>query len=491
AYFIEHDPMPLLWALPTDKLDKSFSRTRLQPLIRENSCLAKHVRPDPDEFKLDEMLLDNMEIFMTGTSEPANLSSRPIARCILDEEAKYVQENKEEAHPVDLIDERTKTFHRRLLIHASTPSTEDSYFWVKFRQTDFRKFFVPCPHCGNFLTFEFSRESVVWDDPQEGELRGEAFEDWVEGHTYYKCPHCAGRIEDRQKIEMMQHGEWRATNLKAARSMRGYQLNSLFSPYVTFGKMARKFVEAKGELFTQLALQNFKNAWEALPYTRYAVKVVDDVVDSLKRRYRRGSLPDQYYFIVVGYDPGQNRTHWVAQAIGKGGQSWVIDWGTILGIRTEKDSPGIGAHFDKLSFCGVKPMLAIVDSGDWTEQVYSECYAFFGKLYPSKGTDAQFGTWNVTDVKTFPGLELYLYVDKQAKNELYASRMQAGNAPSLNLPEDADNDLMAGLKGQELIVLPSGRTQWKKLPNDHYGDCVKLGQLAWWVMRDNYENPGG
>ena len=65
---------------------------------------------------------------MVGVSEPGNLSSRPIMRCVMDEEAKYKHENKEEAHPVDLIEERAKGFHRYQILHASTPSSEEFYY---------------------------------------------------------------------------------------------------------------------------------------------------------------------------------------------------------------------------------------------------------------------------------------------------------------------------------------------------------------------------
>ena len=77
AYFIDNDPAPMLWALPTEILARSFSRARLQPLISKNEVLARHKRRDPDAFTAAEMRLDSMELYMVGVSEPGNLSSRP------------------------------------------------------------------------------------------------------------------------------------------------------------------------------------------------------------------------------------------------------------------------------------------------------------------------------------------------------------------------------------------------------------------------------
>lgn len=47
AYLLEHDPMPLLWALPSDNLAAPFSRNRLQPFLKANPCLSRHILRDP------------------------------------------------------------------------------------------------------------------------------------------------------------------------------------------------------------------------------------------------------------------------------------------------------------------------------------------------------------------------------------------------------------------------------------------------------------
>jgi hypothetical protein len=54
---------------------------------------------------------------------------------------------------------------------------------------------------------------------------------------------------------------------------------------------------------------------------------------------------------------------------------------------------------------------------------------------------------------------------------------------------DAPEALMTGLSGQQLITKKTaGGTsqQWKKLPNDHYGDCVKLAYVGWQILKDNF-----
>ena len=49
------------------------------------------------------------------------------------------------------------------------------------------------------------------------------------------------------------------------------------------------------------------------------------------------------------------------------------------------------------------------------------------------------------------------------------------------------SDVLAGLSGQQLEKpRGGGLAQWRKLPNDHYGDCVKIGQVSWWVRRGDF-----
>lgn len=484
AWLIEHDPLPVLWALPSDNLAKPFSLNRMQPFLQGNDCLKRHIQRDPSTFTAMEMRLDNMPLYMTGVTSPARLSSRPVAYAVMDEEAKFEHVDKREAHPTALIEERTKAFPRHLLIHASTPNIEDSVYWQGYQTTDCREYYMPCVHCGGWIRFEFSRETLVW--------HGES-EDEIEHSAHYVCPLCGGRIRNEDKPEMMAHGEWRVSNEDAHSSRRGYHLSSLYSPFVSFGQFAKKYVECSRALLAQMELQNFRNSWEALPYAKYQVKVRDEAVESLRsNEYRRGSLPPgvEPLYLVAGYDPGETATHWVVSAVCDGGEIYVIDWGTMLGIRSGMGRFGVGEHFESLAYEGWVPAVGLIDSGWETESVYTECETRRGRLFPTKGSQAGFGTWNRTEIKSHRGLELYTYQDRAAKVELYAERIAHGRGAKLYLPADSTDDLIRGLSGQVLEARAVGQSQWKRVAGDHYGDCVKLCMISWWVLKGSFSATG-
>lgn len=489
ALLAEFDPAPLIWALPTDKLAARMSKTRLAPLYQHNPVLASHIL-SKDDIRWDALMLDVMPIYVTGAMTPAKLASTPAAYVVIDEEAKIEHLKRNEAHPVLLLEERTKAFSRRLHIHASTPNTEENIFWRGYQRTDCRQYFVPCPHCGKYQTLEFTRETLVWDHPENSPVT----EEIVRRTAHYVCKYCHGTIHDTQRMDMLRRGEWRSTNQHALHSRRGYHINSLYSPYVTFGEFAAAFWTARQNGLGSLGYQNFVNSWQALPYVAYALRVDDEQIPALCDTYPRGTLPlpvGQYHYIVVCYDPGQNATHWVAVMLAKGGAMYVIDWGSILAFSTDEAAGryGCAAHIQSLSWGGQTPDFGYVDSGDWTQKVYEECERAGGQLYPTKGTASAYGAWNRQPLKNYPLLDLVTYSDYAAKTELYGEIISRRNLADLHLPRDIDAELVQGLSGQVLELMPSGKRRWKDVKNDHLGDCIKLARVSWWVERAYLEPP--
>ena len=477
ALLTEFDPLPLIWALPTDPLAKKMSMTRLAPFFEQNPVLAAHLPGGKITTPL-RYDLDGLTAYVTGIMSPAKAASDAAAYIICDEEAKFEHAKKNEAHPVHLLAERLKSFPRHLMIHASTPNVEENIFWRGYLATDRRHLFLPCPKCGEWITLEYSKETVVW--PKECNTEAD-----VREHARYRCK-CGALLDDSDKMAMLQLGQWRATNPNAPAGRRGYRINSLYSHNVTIGEFASAAWLCQHDPFPRQAWQNFVNSWCAKPWVEYSTRVDDYHIQKKRGEYLRGSMPvSSYYYIVVGYDPGQSFTHWVATAIAPGGDMWVIDYGTLLSVESDTlaGKVGVAAHFSSLSWNGHRPLFGFVDSGDWTETVYRECAKVPG-LTPTKGKGAAgINTFGVTPLKAYPALDLVTYSDELAKDELYASIIARGELAELRIPSDAGGEFIRGLSGQVKEKKTSGRAEWKKLPDDHYGDCLKLGRVSWWLHR--------
>ncbi len=484
ALLLAHDPGPLMWALPTDELAKRACEMRLVPLLTASPALARHL-PPRWEPKRDRLVTDVMPIYVTGAIRPAKLASLPCAYIIADEEAKFEHLYRNEAHPVLLLSERTKAFARHLMVHASTPNDEENYFWQGWLASDQRYYYVPCPECGLMQRLEWNRDTVIWDHPQGTELTA----DIVQATARYVCQGCHAELGDTELTDAMQRGEWRATNPAASSRRRGYHINSLYSPFVTIGEMAREFWLASVSKASE-SYQNFVNSWLGQPYTHYAYKIDEDNILALRGNHVRGVCPwalEDVYYIVTCYDPGQAATHWVTTAIGPGGAMAVLDYGTVLALAD------VVPHFRRSSVqvdgVATAAHIGYVDSGDWTAAVYDLCATTAGQLTPTKGTAAGAGTWTRQELRTHPGLELVTYRDYAAKRALYGERVQMRQGAPLLLPADMDQELIDGLSGQQLQRLPGGKTRWKPLPNDHYGDCIKLALVSWWTLQSELEPP--
>ena len=86
--------------------------------------------------------------------------------------------------------------------------------------------------------------------------------------AYYRCKSCKQRIDDRQKMQMLRAGKWRAEKKADGPTHAvAYHLNSLYSPWVTFGDIAAKFLASKD---APEDLMNFINSWLAEPWVNKA-----------------------------------------------------------------------------------------------------------------------------------------------------------------------------------------------------------------------------
>lgn len=121
--------------------------------------------------------------------------------------------------------------------------------------------------------------------------------------------------------------------------------------------------------------------------------------------------------------------------------------------------------------------IAYLDSGYSTNEIYEECLrGIYGQINPTKGSTHK-GVWNETAVRTHADLPLFTYSDYSLKMSLH----NLIKDKVIHLPADADNELIKGLEGQQVILTKTGQRQWKDLKEDHYNDCLKLCLFSTWI----------
>lgn len=497
AYRMRFEPVPVLVMGPSrDWVKREIGGRRLHPLIEGNEVLRELMPVDAEKFRLLHMEMKGGDVVLCGANSDSELAGGTFGIVAVEEAAKITRQNSEDAqegHPIDLAFERVNAFGSagfRWL--SSTPNSPLHPFWGWVTEGDLTLPGVRCPHCKQWFSFEVEVDesrgyrSLVCDAGARG-VDGLWDKGKVLETTRYICPVNGCVIGNDMKLGMLRGMEQRRTNAGAPGDARSFRVNFLHDPFLSFGEALWMFFEAQGDLF---GLQNFYNSKLSLPWEEMECNVKEGQVEALKGGYVRGVIPFAPKTLVVTADPGEKQTHWEVVAVGGDGTLAVVDWGTVLHWDNLFDSEWVGKR--AYAVAGepgkvLRPRAGFIDSGDWTEEVYKFCRRSAGggasgwRWFPTKGSNATHGTWAVTTPPRYDEMELFTYVDHQAKLDLYLGRVALRRSPGLLLPGDADGALIQGHAGQQLVKTKEGR-RWKKVPGDHYGDCTKLGLVASWVL---------
>lgn len=484
-YTVAEDPGPILYVTSTNENAKSWSEREFHPRLK--SCKAiQHLLPDDlDDFRKTEMHFTTCTLKLVGACSEGNLASRPVRFLFGDEIDKWPDDSSLEAPALELAMARLNSYlniSKALL--ACTPTVETGPIWVNYKAGSQHGYHLECPDCHHWQVLDFF-EQVRWPD-EHRDLTGMWDLEAVERDAYCKCSACESPWPQSIKHQLVLRGEWSARNPKAPPEHISAHISAMYSPEISWGTMAKIFLQKKGSIG---GMHDFYNNFLGLPWENRAAQVKEDAVLAIRdESYRIGQIPDgiEPVILTLCADPGERATHWSVEARIKTGESWVIDYGTVLAIEDLISPTFLAARKYKCRDKVLSPRFGLVDSGWSSERVYSVCASSGGLYMPSKGSTASFGTWSQSAVASYPQLALITYVDHTAKMELYFERIKKRQTPLLHFPADTGKDFIDGHSGQQLLQNKSSRSSphyWKKIAEDHYGDCTKLHGICWWVLK--------
>lgn len=490
-YCVAEQPGPILYVTSTAENAKSWSERELIPRIKSCAALKPFLPDNPDDFKKTEMAFKNCTAKLTGSNSESNLASRPVRWLFCDEVDKWPDSTATEAPALELAMARTN-FYKSIskTVLASTPTVETGAIWKQFLAGSQHRLHISCPECRHLQPLEF--DQVRWSD----ELRGESGWDLdgVRESATYQCSSCGSLWEQHLKRglieEACERDQWIAANPTAPSDHVSCHVSAMYSPQMSWGDMAVLFLQKKD---TPGGLHDFRNTYEGLPFENRAASVKEDTILGLRSGYRLREIPpeaasgDSPVILTLCADPGEKATHWSVEARNETGESWVIDHGTVLSVEDLISEEFLAARVYQMPGSDqiIAPMAGLIDSGFLTERVYSVCAKSGGLYYPSKGSESTFGNYAVTSIKGL-NLLLYTYGDFAWKTHLYLERIKKRLPPLLHFPQDIGRDFIEGHTGQQMLENKNSRVSpfyWKKVANDHYGDCTKLHCVAWAILR--------
>ncbi|OXE37436.1 MAG: hypothetical protein CGW95_01410 [Phenylobacterium zucineum] len=255
-------------------------------------------------------------MLITGANSAVGLRSMPVRYLFLDEIDGFPVDLDGEGDPVNLAERRTTTFARRKIFMSSTPTVKDtSRIEREYLASDQRRFFVPCPHCGEYQWLKWAQ--IKWEDGDPTT-------------AHYVCEHSGCVIEEYSKTEMLLGGEWRPTARGDGRT-RGYHLSSLYSPlgWKSWSEIVDEFLRAKGDppLLKTFVNTILAETWEDEIAARIGAGELLDRVEF----YPAGVAPAGVLAVTAGIDTQDNRLAITLLGWGRDEESWVLDHQEIFG----------------------------------------------------------------------------------------------------------------------------------------------------------------
>ena len=470
GFVIDEDPSPAMVVYPTDELAKSISKNRIEPMLLNSPTLKK--RYHENDSSVLEMQFDDMYLSLVGSNSPSGLASKPIKYLFLDETDKYPGASKKEADPVSLAKERTKTFHNKKIVLASTPTLKNNHIWEAKENADIEKhYLMPCPHCGRKIEFKFSNLRFPDDESMSYADRAE--------RARYVCQECGSIITDSQKYIMLQQGTWEIVERKTQFARKVvFWLNTLYSPFVRFAEVAKEFLMSKDD---SEAFQNFVNSWLAEPWEDTKLKTSADLVMDRQTELPELIVPEWAKLIVGGVDVQENSLYVSIRAFGNHITSQNIFHKQVLNFSAVEqimNTPYRNANGDEFIVS-----LCLIDSGYDADSTYDFCADNSDWAVPVKGASNpminhyKISKINKTDSKAY-GMSLVI-VDTGKYKDMIASRMRKKNGRgSWMVYKGCDREYAEQVTAEHKINVKTNngkvKQEWhlkSSHADNHYFDC--------------------
>lgn len=373
GYYIDQDPAPQLMLQPTLEAAENFSKERIDPTFRYSPGLVNKLEEGKEGRGTSRKSSTTIRmkhyaggyLALVGANSPAGLASRPIRVLLCDEIDRYSATK--EGDPLKLALQRTTNFHNRKIMMVSTPTIKGaSPIESWYLRSDQRLYYVPCPHCGHEHVLTWA--NVKWDKDEQGNA--------LPLTARMVCPKCGEVVRGAYKpdMTMLTAGRWKATNKESR--IKGYHINSLYSPWVDLYKLVEEFTEATKNR-DKAGLMEFINLKLGEPWEE---SNEEDIWEHLHRRreyYHGDNLPDGVLVLTAGVDVQRDRLECTIYGWGIGRECWGIEhrmiWGAPDDPTTWQQLDAFLQQHRALDNGAVLPVSCVcVDSGDgaFTANVY-------------------------------------------------------------------------------------------------------------------------
>lgn len=488
GYYIDYEPSPMMFVMPTEKLAKRFSKTRIKHMTEDVPAL-KGKLSDPSKRDGDNNTLEKIFpggfLLLVGANSATDLSSTPVRVILFDEVDRMPKTVGEEGDPISLGKKRTKTFWNRKKILSSTPVTKgDSRIEDAFNESTQEEWNLRCANCGEYQSPEF---------------------DYInKENATMTCMHCGCVGEE---YEWKRHeGKWIARYPE--RKARGFHLNEFSSPTTSWKQVLEEYHLAKDN---PMKLKAWWNTALGLPYEEIEEQLDSQIIEDRREEYE-AQVPDEVLVLTAGVDTQDNRLECEVVGWGIGEESWGIEYKTFYG------DPEQNAVWDQLDDylqstfkfkdgSGIKISCTCIDSGGHhTRKVYEFTKAReHRRIYSIKGKGGSGIPLIHSTTRTKRNNAILFILGVDDGKETLQSRLKLENIGGIDgychFPQGDEGQYIRGYTQEYFKGLTSEqqveemtkrgiKRYWKKVKSNVRNealDCRNYAQAAIQIFNPNFE----
>ena len=489
---IDVDPSPVIGLFAKSDAGKEYAQEKFGPMVSATPRLANKVDVTTSRKDGNRAMFKKFPggfLKLVGSNSPSNVKSTPAPRVFVEEPDDAQINVGKQGDSIKLLEERTKTYHRRKVVFGGTPSIKGlSTIDAAWLGSDQRKFMIPCHECEAPHVLDWG--NVGW---KEGTSNHEIYGKARPETAYYACPHCGSIWDDQDKNRNVKKGVWEAQ--AEFRGIAGFYINELYSPFPgsRLNRLAERYLEAKHSL--EQGDENdmivFVNSALGLPYEFESRAPKIDELEDRAEDYPEMTVPEGALVLTAGVDVQHDRLAVTIWAWGRGEESWLVYWGEIAAkISTTDVRDPCWLELDQLLFSpkqharGFGLMISAVSidasDGQTSDQVYTWVRPRQKRgVMAIKGLSNDYGSREIyarpkaidhrTKTKAAKhGLQIYMVGTHKAKDLLIGDRGRLsllGNGPGrMHWYQDVRADFYEQLTGEVKAPHRSmrGKMVWQK-----------------------------
>lgn len=339
------DPSPMLIVLPTTAEATKYNKLKLQPTIDATPELRSRVLDvtsrDAEGSTAGHKKFRGGYCVLTHAHSSTGLQMISARRIIFEEISSYPPDAGGRGDPVAQAEARAKAWSLRKPKRAyiSTPDQKGTCrITARYEESDQRRYYVPCPQCGNYQVLQWKNMKWVSAERPHG--------------AYMVCAANGCVIQHMHKRGMVAGGRWIKTfegdeaNPKPPESFApealarwrsrpsagrypGFHIWQAYSPFVGWDDTVASYIDAQGK---PLALKTFwqqglGEAWEDKGDAPASEKLIER-----NQAYPWRVVPPGALFITAMTDVQGDRLEYGVYAWSAGlAHGWWIDGGIIIG----------------------------------------------------------------------------------------------------------------------------------------------------------------